>query len=258
MNLKNKTILITGASSGIGYALAKQLAQENCNIILIARRKEILDCLAEKIKTNNNYVLTYQCNIGNKNEIDNVFEELYKKIEQIDIAILNAAVNNRMNATNCDSNLADETFKVNVLGMIYFIENLLKDFLPRKSGMIVGVSSIADVRGFPNSGLYCASKAAVSTFLESIRIELKPHNVKVITVRPGFVQTPMVENNNFKMPFLLNVEKAAAIIVKGLKKEKKIIQFPLGTVIGGEIIRLLPNLIFDFIFSKQIKLKLKD
>ena len=150
------------------------------------------------------------------------------------------------------SDKADETFQVNVLGMIYCIEELLKDFLPRKSGMIVGVSSIADVRGFPTNGFYCASKAAASTLLESIRVELRRHNIKVINVRPGFVSTPMTSKNKFKMPFLMDAAKAAGIIIAGIKKEKKIIQFPLGTVIGGKLIRLLPNSIFDFIFSNRL------
>lgn len=121
--------------------------------------------------------------------------------------------------------------------------------------MIAGVSSIADVRGFPNSGLYCASKSAVSTFLESLRVELKSAGIKVAVVRPGFVLTPMISENKFKMPFLINVEKAAAIIVKGIKNEKKIIQFPLGTVLGGKLLKMMPNFIFDFIFTKNIKLQ---
>ena len=255
MQLSNKTILITGASSGIGYELAKQLANEGCNLILLSRRNEILDALAQKIKTDENVILTYQCDLRNKREVENVFNDIQKKIDRIDIAILNAGVNNRMNISNFNSNLADETFQVNVLGMIYCIEQLLKNFLLQKNGMIVGVSSIADVRGFPNSGLYCASKSAVSTFLESLRVELKSTGIKVAVVRPGFVLTPMISENKFKMPFLMNVEKAAAIIVKGIKNEKKIIQFPLGTVLGGKVLKVLPNCIFDFIFTKNIKLQ---
>lgn len=252
MNLENKNILITGTSSGIGYALAKQLANEKCNLILVARRKEILDSLAQKIKTDKNSILTYQCDIRNKSEVKNVFSDIRKKIAHIDIAILNSGVGLKSSVEDFKSENAEETFQVNVLGMIYCIEELLKDFLPRKSGMIVGVSSIADVRGFLMNGFYCASKAAVSTLLESLRIEFKKYNIKVINVRPGFVRTPMVSVNKFKMPLLMKAEKAAEIIINGIQKEKKIIQFPIGTVLGGKVIKLLPNSVFDFIFSRQL------
>ena len=95
-------------------------------------------------------------------------------------------------------------------------------------------------------------KPLPTTLLESIRIELKHHNIKVINVRPGFVITPMISINKFKMPFLIDAVKAAGIIIAGIKKEKKIIQFPLGTVLGGKLIKVLPNFIFDFMFSKQL------
>lgn len=253
MILKNKTILLTGASSGIGYELAKQLAGENCNLILLARRKEILDSLSNQLKSETNFILTYQCDVRNKQEIQKVFSNIREKTDQIDIAILNSGVGLKSSVQDFKSENADETFQVNVLGMIYCVEELLNDFLPRKNGMIIGVSSIADVRGFPTNGFYCASKAAASIFLESIRGELKSHNIKVIKVRPGFVSTPMISKNRFKMPFLMSSEKAAQIIISGIKKEKKIIQFPLGTVLGGKLIKLLPNFIFDFIFSNRLR-----
>jgi short-subunit dehydrogenase len=252
MNLTNKTILITGASSGIGYALAKQFADEGCNLILLARRKDTLDSLAEELESEQNHILTYKCDIRNRNEVQNVFHNIRERNVSIDVGILNSGVGLKSPVEDFNSDKADETFQVNVLGMIYCIEELLKDFLPRKNGMLVGVSSISDVRGFPTNGFYCASKAAASTLLESMRIELKQHNIKVINVRPGFVSTPMVSKNKFKMPFLMDAAKAAGIIINGIRKEKRIIEFPIGTVLGGKLLRVLPNSIFDFIFSKQL------
>jgi short-subunit dehydrogenase len=247
MEITGKTILITGASSGIGYELAKQFAHENCNLILLARRKDILDSLSQELRTNKNTILTYKCDVSKKDDVKNVFNDIRKNTAHVDIAILNSGIGHNITVENFDSKFADETFQVNVLGLIYCIEELLKDFLLKKDGVIVGVSSIADVRGFPRSGIYAASKAAASTLLESFRVEFKPHNIKVITVRPGWVRTPMIKKNDFKMPFLMDAEKAAQIIIKGIKKEKKIIEFPIGTVIGGKIIKILPNFIFDYL-----------
>lgn len=252
MKLKNKTILITGASSGIGYELAQRFAKESCNLILLARRKEILKELGTKLKSASNSILTYKCDVSKKQDVEFVFNDVRSKNIQIDIAVLNSGIGHNITVENFNSKLADETFGVNVLGIIYCIEELLKDFLPRKNGIIAGVSSIADVRGFPRSGIYAASKAAVSTLLESFRVELIPYNIKVVTVRPGWVITPMIKKNNFKMPFLMDAEKAAQIIIKGIKKEKKIIEFPIGTVVGGKIIKILPNFIFDYLASKGL------
>jgi short-subunit dehydrogenase len=118
--------------------------------------------------------------------------------------------------------------------------------------MLVGVSSLAESRGYPRSGFYNASKAAATLLLESLRVELKPFNVKVLIVKPGFVRTPMTDKNEFQMPFLMNVDKAAKIILEGIKKEKKIIQFPLPIVIGSKLARLMPDWLFDILMSKPL------
>ena len=118
--------------------------------------------------------------------------------------------------------------------------------------MIVGVSSLADARGYAQSGFYCSSKSAATKLLESVRVELKPHNIKVLTVKPGFVKTPMTDKNEFHMPFLMDVDKAAKIILKGIKKEKRIIQFPFPIVISSRLIRILPNFLFDWLSTRQL------
>jgi short-subunit dehydrogenase len=109
------------------------------------------------------------------------------------------------------------------------------------------------VRGFPRSAFYSSSKAAATILLESLRIELKKYNVRVITIRPGWVDTPMIKKNEFKMYFILNVEKAARIIIRGIKKEKRIIQFPFPIVFGSKLIKILPDFLFDYFASKHLE-----
>ncbi len=245
MELKNKSILITGASSGIGYELAKYLAKGKNRLFLLARRKNVLDELAEKLKNSGSNIFTFKCDVSKKEEVKQAFEIIKNKTDKIDIAILNSGTSCRMEAVNFNSDLGKNIFDVNVMGMIYCIEELLPDFLKNKSGMIVGVSSLADSRGFPRSAFYTASKAAASKMLESLRVELSPLNIKILTVKPGFVKTSMTDKNEFYMPFLMDVKKAAKKIIKGIKKEKKIIQFPFPIVLGSKIIKIIPNFLFD-------------
>ena len=251
MNLNNKVILITGASTGIGKAMAKLLAKENCSLALIARRGELLDELTGQIKTENTNIKTFVCDVAKPGEVKKVFTEVREHFKKIDIAILNAGVGSKSSAEDYKYENAKNTFDVNVLGIVNCVENLLPDFIKCKDGIIVGVSSLADSRGWQGSGFYCASKAAATILLENLRAELKPFNIKVITVKPGFVETPMTANNKFPMPFLMSAEKAARIIIGGIKKEKRIIQFPLPTVLGSKLMRVVPDSLFEYISIKN-------
>lgn len=252
MNFTNKVVLLTGASSGIGYSLAKSLPKENCSLALLSRSKSTLDELVTEIKNDGAKALSYKCDVGNLDEVKHAFERIKNDFGRIDIAILNAGVSHRADVKNYSVEIARNIFDVNVFGIINFVEQLIPDFIQRKEGMIVGVSSLAEARGFPKSGFYNASKSAASLMLESLRVELKPYNIKVLTVKPGFVRTPMTDKNDFQMPFLMDADKAAKIIIDGIKKEKHIIQFPLTTVIGSKIIKLLPDWLFDYLMKRPL------
>lgn len=252
MDFKNKTVLLTGASSGIGYSLAKLLPKENCSIALLSRRENILNDLVNDIKTSGVQVRAYKCDVGNSDEVRNIFSQILNDFGKIDIAILNAGASSRADVSHYSSSTAKEIFEANTFGIINCVEQLLPDFIKRKEGIIVGVSSLAESRGFPKSGFYNASKAAATLLLESLRVELKPYSIKVVIVKPGFVRTPMTDKNEFHMPFLMEVDKAAKIILDGIKKEKRIIQFPISTVIGSKIVKFMPDWLFDFLMSKEL------
>lgn len=249
MNLKNKVILLTGASSGIGYSLAHYLSKEGCKLALIARREELLNKLSKELISDD--LITIKCDVGIKEQVAKSIESARNHFGKIDIAILNAGVSKREELNFYNSNNAKEIFDTNTLSIVYAVEQLLPEFMERKKGIIVGVSSLADARGFPKSGFYCASKAAATILLESLRIELKPFNIRVITVKPGFVRTPMTDKNEFHMPFMMDVDKAAKIILRGLKKEKRIIEFPFPTALSVKLMKFLPNVIFDKLAGKK-------
>jgi short-subunit dehydrogenase len=250
MIFKNSVVLITGASSGIGYQLAKDLAAEGAKLALVSRRIELLDQLAKELK-DQTVICNYKCDVTNKDEVAETISKIKKDFGRIDIAILNSGVGYTASVLNYNSIEAEKTFNTNVLGAVYCIEQLLPEFIAEKRGVIVGISSLGDGKGFPKSGFYSASKAALTIILESLRIELKKYKVKVITVKPGFIKTPMTDKNNFKMPFLMNVEEGSKIILNGLKRDKRIIEFPWQTTAGAKILRMMPTKWFEAIASKE-------
>jgi short-subunit dehydrogenase len=254
MNFNNSVILLTGASSGIGHQLAKDLAKEGTKLALVSRRVDLLKFLVDEIKANSE-AKYYQCDVTKKNEVEQTISQIKKDFGKIDVAFLNSGVAYRSSVLDYCPKDAETTFNTNVLGAVYCIEQVLKDFIKEKRGAIVGVSSLGDGKGFPKSGFYSASKAAFTILLESLRIELKKYNVKVVTVKPGFVKTAMTDKNEFEMPFLMSVEKASKIIIEGLRKDKRIIEFPLTTTIGAKILRMMPTKIFEYIASKDPKPK---
>jgi len=252
MTLKKKVVILTGASSGLGYSLTKLLATEECNLALLARRKNILDDLTASLKESSSKIFTYKCDVGNPEEVKSVFAKIKEQFGKVDIVILNAGISGRKDIKNFSAEAGKEIVNTNLFGIINCVEQVLQDFISRKDGMIVGVSSLADVRGFPKSGFYNASKSAASVLLESMRIELKPYNVKVITIRPGFVRTPMTDKNEFLMPSLMNVDRAAKIILNGIKKEKRIIQFPFLLVISTKLLQWMPDSLFEWLAGRPL------
>ena len=250
MNFKNSVILLTGASSGIGYQLAKDLADEGEQLALLSRRIDLLKTLAQELqdKTKINF---YKCDVTIKNEVQGTISKIKKDFGRIDIAILNSGVGFRSSVMEYSSDAAEKTFNTNVLGAVYCIEQLLPEFISEKRGVIVGISSLGDGKGFPKSGFYSASKAAFTILLESLRIELKKYHVKVVTVKPGFVKTAMTDKNEFKMPYLMSVEEGSKIILDGIKKDKRIIEFPWQTTIGAKVLRMIPTKWFEYLASKE-------
>lgn len=250
MNFENKTVLITGASSGIGKEIARKLSKENCKLVLTSRRIELLEALQKSLRVDEKNILVIKCDVSKKEEVQLAYLKIKEKFGGVDVSILNAGVGHSVTPENYDSRFAEEIFGANFIGLIYWVEQLLPDLLKRNSGIIAGVSSLADNRGFSGSGFYCASKAAVSIYLEGLSVELKSRGIKVITIKPGFVKTPMTDQNKFNMPFLMEPDQAAEIIIEGLKKEKRIIQFPLQMVLLTRLIGLLPGGVYEWLASK--------
>lgn len=247
MTFNNKTVLITGASSGIGKAVGEKLLQINCNLILTARRNDIIESWVNKLENKKANILILKNDVINKSNVAQTFAKIAEEFGNIDVAILNSGIGKNVTTQNFSSQIAEDIINTNFLGVVYWIEQLLPNMMKNKSGIIAPISSLADNRGYSGSGFYCASKAALSIFAEGLSIDLAKFGIKVITIKPGFVKTPMTDQNKFKMPFMISAKKAAEKIISGIEKEKTIIQFPFPTVLGAKIIGMLPNWVYRLI-----------
>lgn len=249
-------LLITGASQGIGKALAYEYANAGNSILLLARNESAVKNISEDINNTTRAKCFYKkCDVTNPDDVYNAVRFALEKFNTIDLAILNSGVGGPHWMGDFKSEHLKEVYGVNVFGIAHFLEHLIPLMKNQEYGVIAGVSSLADVRGFAGSGSYASSKAAVSVLLESARLELKKYNIDVITIRPGFVRTAMTAKNEFKMPFLWEPEKAAKKIRKGIERKKSIVQFPFLLVMATRLLRILPNWIYDPLLSNMRKNK---
>lgn len=222
-SLIGKVALVTGASSGIGWELAKVLAAEGCRVGLLARREEPLRKLAAEIGTAAHAIVA---DVRDCDSVAAAVASVRAALGPIDLAFANAGVGK---PTLLDPvNVADveDMFRVNVLGMVYTFAAVLPGMLARKSGRLVAISSLAGYRGLPGESAYCASKAAVNSYMDGLRIHLRGTGVFATTICPGFVQTPMTAMNTFHMPGAMSAEAAARRIVRAVKKGRKVYNFP--------------------------------
>jgi short-subunit dehydrogenase len=240
-SLSGAVAVVTGASSGIGRALAKELAAAGCKVGLLARREAELTTLADEIRAAGGTAAFAVADVADRVQVEAAVASLRDRLGPIDLMIANAGVGK---ATALDPvNVADveAMFRVNLLGVVYSFAAVMPEMLKRRGGHLVAISSLAGFRGLPGESAYCASKAAVNVYLDGLRIHLRGTGVKVTTVCPGFVTTAMTANNTFAMPGLMSPEVAAKRIVRAVRAGKKVYSFPWRLHVLVKLSRWLPD-----------------
>jgi short-subunit dehydrogenase len=241
MSFTGQVAVITGASSGIGWALAKVLAAEGCKVGLIARRREQLEALAQEIGQAGGSSAVSPADVGNRAQVLAAVHEVSARLGPVDLLVANAGVGAPTLLEPVNVADVEKMFRVNVFGVIYAIEAVLPGMLQRGRGHLAAVSSLAAYKGLPGESAYCASKAAVNTYMEGLRIHLRGRGIAVTILCPGFVKTPMTDVNQFHMPWLVQADEAARRMVRALRRRRKVYNFPWQTTLLMKVTRWLPD-----------------
>jgi short-subunit dehydrogenase len=245
-----KVIWITGASSGIGKALAIKFANEGWIVAASARRENLLQDL-NKINEN---IYSFPLDVTNINHCKKVFENIIEKFQNIEISIFGTGIHDPKSEKEFNLEKIRNIMEVNYFGTMNSINSIYDYYNDKKSGQISIISSVAGYRGLPAAGAYCASKSALTSFAESLHFEMKRKNVRVSLVSPGFIKTPMTDQNDFPMPMIKSPEFAAEKIYTGLVKKKDFeIHFPKAFTFIMKFLKILPNSIYFKIVEKGMK-----
>ena len=249
MSENQKKIWITGASSGIGKALAEKFASEGWKVAASARRKEILD----EMSSHGN-IFSYPLDVTNQDQIKISFEKIIEDFNGLDLCVFSSGTYDPKLEQEINVKQNKFVMETNFFGVLYCINAVENYFKNKKNGHISIVSSVAAYRGLPNSSGYGPSKAALTNLTESLYFDFKKHNVRISLVSPGFIKTPLTDKNEFPMPFIKSPEFAAEKMFNGLTKSKAFeIHFPKALTILLKIFRVLPYKIYLFLIDKGVK-----
>ena len=245
-----KNIWITGASSGIGKALAIKFAKEGWQVAASARRENLLNELV-KISPNIN---SFPLDVVNLENSKKIFKEIIEKLGEINLCVFSTGIYDPKTEKEINIEQIQNVFNVNFFGTLNCIKSVESYFKNKRNGHISIVSSLAGYRGLPNSSGYGPSKASLNNLAESLFFDFKKYDVRVSLITPGFIKTPMTDKNTFKMPFLKTSDFAANKIYNGLIKRNSFeISFPAELSIIMKILRILPNKIYLFLIKKFTK-----
>ncbi len=245
-----KSIWITGASSGIGKALAIKFANEGWQVAASARREDLLNKIAES----NENIFSFPLDVTDSEKCKDVFEQIKNKLKSIDICFFSTGTWDPKKEKEIDLDQMKKVMNVNFFGTLNCIKAVEKYYREKNSGHISIVSSIAGYRGLPNSTGYGASKAALNNLAESLYFDFGRNNVRVSLVSPGFIKTQMTDKNQFKMPFLKTAEYAANKIYKGLINGSSFeIDFPKELTLILKFLKILPDSLYFKIIKKLTK-----
>lgn len=251
--LDGRTVLITGASSGIGEEFAKQLADKGCRLILLARREDRLEKLVNSLPVHEQGHIYFKCDVGDYDQVKSCCEQILDQNILPDVLILNAGYSQKFDVRSFKSEPVKRMMDVHFFGAIYFLEFFLPQMIERNSGHVVFMASLAGFRGMPKAGPYSAAKAALGVFLESLRVDLYQTNLNFTLLSPGFIETPLTTKNEFPMPFIMPLPKAVRKMIKGIERKKCEVHLPGALSIPAKMSRFLPYRLYASIMSRQRK-----
>ena len=249
MSKNQKKIWITGASSGIGKALAEKFMSNGWKVAVSARRKEILDEMAK-----NENISSYPLDVTDQDQISEVFAKIINDFGSLDLCVFSSGTYDPKLEKEINIKQNKYVMETNFFGVLYCIKSVEKYFKDKKDGHISIVSSVAAYRGLPNSSGYGPSKAALTNLTESLYFDFKKHNVRISLISPGFIKTPLTDKNEFPMPFIKSPEFAAEKIFYGLTKSRAFeIHFPKALTLLLKFLRVLPYRLYLFLIDKSVK-----
>ena len=239
-------VLITGASSGIGQALAMAYYQQGARLALLARRKDNMLEWAHAQGLDLQRVTVYGADVAQTDSVVAATQQCLQQQGLPDIVIANAGISFGVDTSEReDLAVMEQVLATNTMGVAATFHAFIQPMRQRGSGIFVGIASVAAIRGLPGHGAYCASKAAVVAYCESLRVELYGSGVNCITILPGYVATPLTRDNTYAMPFLLTPEKFAELAINAISKHRSYCIIPWQMAWVGRIMKWLPNPIFD-------------
>ena len=248
---QDKVVFLTGASSGIGEALALAIAKRGAALGLVARRRELLNDLADRCRKFDIKVRVFPLDVTDEEALYEAADEMRAEFGRIDILIANAGIGGNDEETRAYTPRAvRKVIDTNLIGAVNAVHAVVPQMAERGSGHLVAISSLAGFRGLPKSAAYSASKAGMTAFFESVRLDLKHSGVDVTIIQPGFIRTPLTSGRTNKMPFLMELDDAIPLFLKAIEKKKKFAAFPwqLATLVRAG--KIMPAWLYDRIAGR--------
>ena len=243
---KDKVVFLTGASSGIGEALAIEIAKKGAIIGLLARRAEMLREIAEKCEAVGGKARVFACDVVDADEVQKSADALRGEFGRIDILIANAGIGGNNDETrSLNPEAVKKVIDINLIGAVNSIYAVLPQMLERGNGQLVAISSLAGIRGLPKSAAYCASKAGMTALFESVRLDVQERGVAVTIIQPGFIKTPLTSGRKNKLPFLMELEDAMPLFLGAIEKRKKFAAFPWQLASFVKLGKIFPAWLYD-------------
>ncbi len=245
-------VFVTGASSGIGAALARRYAAEGAQLGLFARRADALAVIAATLAPA--LPAVYVGDVRDAGALRAAAADFTARHGAADIVIASAGISHGTLTEYVEDNAVFRAIlETSVLGMLHTFQAFLPAMHSARKGKLVGIASVAGFRGLPGAGAYSAAKAAAINYLESLRVELVDSGIKVITICPGYVATPMTAGNPYRMPFLLSAERAATLIVRAIAASRRFYILPWQMRWIGRLFSILPRPIFDRMLAEALR-----